>query len=1199
MGARFRTLCLAVLFVMASWGVMVGSVAAVDTDMDGTEDMLDDCPWAAGNSTKDRLGCPDTDQDGTSDLNDPWASPVGGYAESGLNDTGRDITAVGLSPDGHLLAFGQDNGIARIYNTTTRTQVVYRQIGGSSNEDIGEIEFNPNGTWLAVGVNWADDEVRIVRTSDLGDVRTLDGNNGPNDDIVGLAWSPNGTYLALSIGARRQRSNVDGEIRVFNALNGSLVQTLDPLTSDDDYGGIVFSPDGTRMGVSGPGRAWFYNTNDWSWNGTIAIHTSGDQPRIDAIDWSPDGNHITLCERTDGGSQGARIGSWNATTFSLEWQRSNQFSTSCLTAKFSPDGTVIAAGLNNNGGDAGDIYHFTARTGSQIDISRGQDSRVMELVWLQDGGTIVSAHESRDGGGGGGERDGLVWWDFDLDGDHDGWNTTDMGDGRIDRFPSDGSQWNDTDNDGFGDNWANDTWNASRQPGGIGEWYENASAPDACPTTIGPSTADRYGCPDKDADGWSDPDAGWTVLKGADAFITDWWQHADADLDGAGDEFRLNGSTNGLYLQQSGDKFPANPTQWSDTDNDDHGDNFANVSWAARWTENEWPGIHVANATQLDAFPTLPEQWNDTDGDGWGDITLQIRGDWCIHDFGGSTEDRNGCLDTDGDGYSDPDANDSGNIGPSGDNVSDAFPVDPTQWSDYDADGYGDNATGTLADDCSGLWGNSTEDRLGCPDADGDGYSDIADPFDSEPTQWKDTDADGFGDNWDDPLWNASRTMSWPGVFLPYAWNPDQFPLDGTQSADTDGDGYGDDPNGNFGDIWPSDPTQWFDGDGDGFGDQLNGTLGDVCPLQAGTSTDPVSRGCPDRDDDGVVDREDPFPNNPLQSSDRDGDGYGDAQTTADGDDCPNDLGTSHNNSTYGCPDTDGDGWADQDDPFPLDPAQWLDTDGDGHGDYYSYVNETIHDPDRAGMTIILRKESGDKWPDDGARWSDRDGDDWTDQPGGLQPDIFPIRSTQWRDSDGDGYGDEFVFGSWQPDSCRLTHGSSVGVEAGGDRWGCPDGDGDGWSDEGDACPTDPDHHAVGDTCVEPIVDPPDTGQSDGEGTTIFGQDPLVVIAAVGVLVAALLGAVLVGMFARTAAARRSSRERVAAGEDMDTVERRLKWIQYYVAEGRLDEARGLGWDGVNPPPPRAETEPSWQQLAAEQGIVDPIASLPGMPPPQ
>ena len=66
-----------------------------------------------------------------------------------------------------------------------------------------------------------------------------------------------------------------------------------------------------------------------------------------------------------------------------------------------------------------------------------------------------------------------------------------------------------------------------------------------------------------------------------------------------------------------------------------------------------------------------------------------------------------------------------------------------------------------------------------------------------------------------------------------------------------------------------------------------------------------------DSDGDGVADSEDAFPVDPEESVDTDGDGVG-------------------NNAD---PDDDGDGYEDADDAFPLDPNEWLDTDGDGVGD--------------------------------------------------------------------------------------------------------------------------------------------------------------------------------------------------------------------------------------------------------------------------
>jgi hypothetical protein len=46
------------------------------------------------------------------------------------------------------------------------------------------------------------------------------------------------------------------------------------------------------------------------------------------------------------------------------------------------------------------------------------------------------------------------------------------------------------------------------------------------------------------------------------------------------------------------------------------------------------------------------------------------------------------------------------------------------QWEDLDEDGFGDVQMGALRDDCPDVSGTSYRDVQGCPDRDGDGWSD-------------------------------------------------------------------------------------------------------------------------------------------------------------------------------------------------------------------------------------------------------------------------------------------------------------------------------------------------------------------------------------------------------------------------------------------------------------------------------------------
>jgi len=345
-----------------------------------------------------------------------------------------------------------------------------------------------------------------------------------------------------------------------------------------------------------------------------------------------------------------------------------------------------------------------------------------------------------------------------------------------------------------------------------------------------------------------------------------------------------------------------------------------------------------------DSHPSEPTQWRDQDGDGYGDNPDGFAADNCTTIHGTSTIDLLGCVDSDSDGWS---------------NVRDAFPTEPTQWNDSDGDQFGDNwddeaLTPTYQslglggyvfgavnmDYCPTLPGVDTFDNPGCPDTDGDGWSDVTDDFINNPTQHLDTDGDGWGDNH-----SAGSTQS------------DYLPFDETQYQDQDGDGWGDNQEGNNPDTFPLDETQQTDIDGDGYGDNLSGNNGDACPDVWGDSwRDRL--GCPDVDGDGASDEGDAFPSDWSQWVDSDGDGwsddydifkddstqwrdtdrdgFGDEPSGMNGDDCPTIRGDSEHDR-LGCPDTDTDGWSDPMDTlspnpwntsqgadlFPADPARW------------------------------------------------------------------------------------------------------------------------------------------------------------------------------------------------------------------------------------------------------------------------------------
>ena len=327
-------------------------------------------------------------------------------------------------------------------------------------------------------------------------------------------------------------------------------------------------------------------------------------------------------------------------------------------------------------------------------------------------------------------------------------------------------------------------------------------------------------------------------------------------------------------------------------------------------------------------------------------------------------------------------------------------------------------------DDCPNTAGNSTVDSVGCPDSDGDGYSNSNDVFPDDASEWADTDSDGYGDNADLYPTNPEEWMDSDGDGV--GDNGDAFPGDSSEWEDSDGDGYGDNS-----DVFPNDPDEWIDSDLDGVGDNE-----DAFPTDADETKD--------SDNDGIGDNADMFPFNAFEYVDSDGDGAGD-NTDA----FPFDA-----NETS---DSDGDGVGDNADAFPQDPSETKDSDGDGIGDnadLYPYVNNFI-DSDGDGV-----KDLQDAFPADGTQTTDADGDGYGDNLSGNNPDAFPNIPSQWSDIDGDGYGDNwgnvswnetlassgtglFVEGAVMADFCPQVAGNSTV----GGVFGCVDSDGNGLAD--------------------------------------------------------------------------------------------------------------------------------------------------------
>ena len=917
----------------------------LDADFDGIEDGDDDCPSVFGNSTVDRSGCPDTDGDGYSNPSLSWTAAANGADAFVLEPTqwadqdgdGFGDNAVGFQADACPVSPG--------------TSTLDRFGCGDSDSDGYSA---PDGGWLIA--NGADSCPSVSGSS------SADRSGCPDDDSDGYSdpdpSGTNGPVWTVTDGADAFIGNgtqwVDGDSDTFGDNTSG--------TFGDSCVGVTGTSDRDRYGCADTDGDGFSNP-DGSWT---AAGNGADAFVSEPTQWADQ----------DGDGYGDNPSGVNPDSCSSIHGTSTQL------------GNLGCPDSDGDGyGDTDDEFVSDSTQWTDDDNDGYGDNPSGNNP---DGCVGVQGFSSQD-------RLGCPDTDADGYSDPDALWTVANG---ADLWPSDVTQWVDADGDTFGDN-----------PLGTDG--------DDCPGVTGSSSNDRNGCPDSDGDGYSDPDGSWTAANGADAFPSDASRWADADGDGVDDasddscpnvagtssEDRLgcpdsdgdgySDSDSAWGFNNGADVFPNDSTQWNDTDSDGYGDEPAgnladscpNV-WGDSWRNNTLGCLDTDQdgwANIEDAQPNEPTQWSDVDGDGYGDNLAGLNPDACPGVLGNSTlGNRMGCLDDDGDGW---------------DNLVDQLPSTPTQWLDQDGDGYGDNASGLEADSCPGIAGNSTIDRYGCIDNDGDGISNESDAFPDDPTRTQDSDNDGFDDLEDNCINTSGNSTNdrtgcpdtdgdgYSDITMPSqgnaGWNltngADAFPLEDTQWNDTDGDGFGDNtagfqaddcpneegysnidlfgcPDGdNDGtsqgdDAFPNDSTQWLDQDSDGYGDNPNGTTPDACPAVVGTST--IDRyGCPDEDSDGASDDNDLWLGDNTQWFDSDGDSFGDNQNGTMGDSCPTEFGQSNQGTEHGCPDSDNDFWADIEDDFPSEISQWLDSDGDGWGD-----NQT------AGAYKL------DHWPNDATR---------------------------------------------------------------------------------------------------------------------------------------------------------------------------------------------------------------------------------------
>ena len=263
------------------------------------------------------------------------------------------------SPDGNSLAFSLDNGIIKVYSTSTRELI---QTLTGHDGIIRSVTYSPNGDRIASGCR--DCTVRVWDTESGSCVQILIGHVG---EVNSVAYSPRGDTIASS--------SDDSTVRVWDVKTGDSRLTLSGHTGW--VVSVIYSPNGHQIASGGGGdytvRLWDVET------GECLRILSGHSETVWAVAYSPQGDRIVA----GGNDRTVRI--WDIGS-GICYRVLTGHSGCVNVLTYSVQGDMLVSA-----GDDKTIRLWDVETGSCRQILKGHTSNVMRVVFSLRGDTITSA----------------------------------------------------------------------------------------------------------------------------------------------------------------------------------------------------------------------------------------------------------------------------------------------------------------------------------------------------------------------------------------------------------------------------------------------------------------------------------------------------------------------------------------------------------------------------------------------------------------------------------------------------------------------------------------------------------------------------------------------------------------------------------------------------------------------------------------
>jgi WD40 repeat protein len=239
------------------------------------------------------------------------------FAVTGMNDTGAKIwklksgkmvknlgygqntDGAAFSPDDKWIAVAHDNYCA-VYSLWDYTKVAEYSV---RKNEVNSVDWSEDGSLLLIGGD--ANGVMIVRVSDW---KLLHDIKFPKHRVKSVALSPDGKYAAAC--------GQDGLAIIYDTSDGQIAVTL---------------KHNTTIARALPGD-----------------DDDGDEPNVEAVEWSTDSKYFFTGGTYDGIIRAWRVADWSL----IGWVQGQEYSRQIETLSMSPD-NILAAG-----GDEGMIYLF-------------------------------------------------------------------------------------------------------------------------------------------------------------------------------------------------------------------------------------------------------------------------------------------------------------------------------------------------------------------------------------------------------------------------------------------------------------------------------------------------------------------------------------------------------------------------------------------------------------------------------------------------------------------------------------------------------------------------------------------------------------------------------------------------------------------------------------------------------------------------